>query len=173
MNRLAVVDEVALEIVDERDHIAEHALVHSALHEEVLGAEDFRDLCQDRRTACGADAIGYVADERIGGHAREAVRAPALEPDRQRGNGARLAPVALGYGNKLLQGRQSLLQLVLGCLSAEGAQSAGVGSTDLGEQGVELVRLTAEADDEYAAGVGMRSQGGQYAPRALQIVPQL
>ena len=45
----------------------------------MLGAEDLRDLGQDRRAAGAGDRVGDAAHQRIGGQAGEAVRSSALQ----------------------------------------------------------------------------------------------
>src|SRR4029077_7651485 len=96
-----------------------------------------------------------------------------FEADSERRRGAGLAAVVLGDGHQFLQRSQSLLQLVVGGLSAEGAQARPVRALDFRQQRAELIRLTPETHNENAAGVGVGSQGGQQTPRVRQIITQL
>ena len=171
---LAVVEEVALEVVHERDDVVEHALVGGALHQQMLGAEHFGDLREDRRAAGFGHAICDVTHERIRGDAGEAVGAAALQADRERGERAGLAPVLLRDRAPALRAPRALLRSSSSVACALNARMrAGSMSSDFGEQRVELIRFAAETDDEHAAGVGMHGERGEHAPRVRQIVSEL
>ena len=90
---------------------------------------------------------------------REAVRAAAFEADAELGERARLALVALGDRDQLVDSGEALprsrpprpARLKRGC-------ARGRFGDQLREQPVELVRFAAQAEDQHAAGVGMAAR---------------
>src|SRR6185437_8371035 len=152
----------------------EHPFIDRPFHQQVLGAEDFRNLRENSGATAGAYAVGDIADQRVRGHTGEAVRAAAFQSDRQRRQRTRLPPVAFGNRDQLCQGGKALLGLILGGLCSERPEPPRcVGAADFREELVELIRFAAEADDQDTAGVGVCGERGQHAAGVRQIVAEL
>ncbi len=158
VDRLAVVEEVAFEVIHYGDDAAKHVFTHGALHEQLFSAEDFGDLGEDRRAARGGHSIGHVTHERIRGDARESVGSAALQPDRERREWTGLALIAARDGDELFERCEALLGFVASALRGESTQARLVDAGHRGEQPVELVRFAAEPHDENAACIRVQGE---------------
>ncbi len=172
-HRLAVIEEVGFEVVDHRGDVLEHRAAGGAGHEQPLGAEDLRNLGEDRRAAGVADLVGDPPHQGVGREPREAVRAAALQPHHQVGDRAGDADVPFGDGHQFRHGGQTLLDLVAGLLGGEGPQAFAVQVRGLLQQGGELVALAAQAQDQRAAGIGMGGQGRDHGAGGGEVAAEL
>ena len=83
---LAVADEVILKAVEHVRGGVKDLLVLATVEQDALGAEHLGHLGQHRRAAAGNDHIAHTTDRGVGGNARKAVRAAALEANDQLGS---------------------------------------------------------------------------------------
>ena len=82
-HRLAMRQEVLLEVVDELHGLLEELRCLAAVHENGLGAKHFRHLGKDARSALRHQPVAELTHEGVGGDAREAVAAATLQTDAQ------------------------------------------------------------------------------------------
>ena len=76
-------EEILLEVIDHRDGLVEETLSPTTVHEDSLGTEHLRDLCQHRCAPLSDEPVGELTHEWVGGDARETVGATTLQTDAQ------------------------------------------------------------------------------------------
>jgi hypothetical protein len=170
-DRFAMVGEIALEAVHQADDFAKHARVGGAVHQQLLGAENLRNLGEDRGAARFGHDVAHPPDQRIGGEAGKAVRTAAFDAEHQLGKRRRLALRQAGGLDQRVDQRQPFLDFVLRFLRAERSDIGG--RIDLGQQRLHLVGFATQPDDQHAAGIGMAGQRGEDGARAGKVVAQL
>ena len=176
VHRLAVAQEVVLEVVDDGDDAVEDVARPAARCISSRSAPKISGNLGQHRGAAGAgDAIGDRADERIRGDAAEAVRAAALQadrPDRSSAQGTRC--VALRDLARALRRRAGLLRVSssVACAAKERMRARSAFG-NLAEQLLELIRFAAQAEDQHAAGVRMARERGDQLARAIEIAAEL
>ena len=173
MDGLAVFDEVAPEVVEDRRHAIEHLPARRAIEQQLLGAEHLGDLGQDRGAAGVHAPVRDSPDERIGRDAAQAVGASALESELEVGQRTRLASIRAGHCDEFGNRGETRLQLILHALRRERADPAPFDSVERPEQPVQLVRLATETDDEDAPRIRMARQRRDQAARARKVVAKL
>ena len=142
--------------------------LRGAAGEQVLGAVDLGRLGQHGRAAVAHQHVDGRAERRVGGDAGVAVRAAALQGQRQLAGGDGLAPRLVGARQHLLDAGDAGLDGLLGAagvLDGHGAEVVALDQAVLLLEPRDLEHLAAEADDQRGGQVGM---AGIAPLRALQ-----
>ncbi len=140
-HRLAVTDEIVLEIAHQCDCIVEHRSRRCAIHQNLLGAKDFRNFGQQHLAACSGDGIGHAPDEGVCGQPRQAVRPAAFDPEHEFGERAFAARRIGARRHQLVNERKARRLVILDRLCRERADMCAALHWDQVEQRAELVAL--------------------------------
>ena len=132
--------------------------VARAAGEQMLGAVDLGRLGQHGGAAVAHQHVDGGAERRIGGDAGVAVRAAALERERQLAGGDGLALHVVGARQHLLDAGDAGLDgfpRAAGVLDGHGAEVVALDQAVLVLQARDLEHLAAEADDQRGGEVGV------------------
>jgi hypothetical protein len=159
---------VVLPPLDARDQLFAHFAFHRAAGQQVLGAVDLGRLAQDGGAAVRHQQVHRGAQRRVGADAAVAVRAAALQADGDVRRAAGFALHRIGLRQHLLDQRNAFfhrLACAAGVLDVEDLAGFAFAQAAVGQPGVDLVGLAAQAHHQHAPEVGMGGIAGQ---RALQ-----
>lgn len=130
----------------------------------MLGAIDFRSFREDRSAASGHQAIHGIAQCRVGGDARIAIRATALQPYSEMANADRLTLDAVGFSSSDFTWAIPLAMVLdvppvpwMVKVRSAFATLEALGS----EQVRNLVGLAAKTDQQHCREVGMYGVSAQ------------
>jgi hypothetical protein len=98
---------------------------------------------------------------------------PHLRPTTRSETGIGSRRSCSAIGDQGLDGGQTVFQLVLDHLGREAAQAFAVDVRGRLQQGLQLVVLAAQAQDQHAAGVGVGGQARDQAAGVAEVVAQL
>ena len=167
-------EEVVLEIVDERDGLLEQLGRLATVHEDGLGTKHLGHLGEHARAALCHEPVAELAYERIGGDAREAVAAAALETYAQLRYRYVLSLVVLGDGIELAQYLHGCLYLVaLHFLRDEEPDAVLVVVAQCLHEGIGLIVLAAQSQDEHGASIRMEHNVAQHLASVLMVAREL
>ncbi len=170
---LAVALEVFLEIIDEGHRLIEEGLIFTAVHEQGLRTEHFRYLREDGGAAHGDESVGEAADSGVCGDAGESVGAAALHADHQLAAADGLPLCLARVFCQLLHDFDAVCDFIVGFLRYQETDTFRIVFTDIVLQYVNVAVLTAQAQHQHAAGIGMVDEIGEDLTCMLLIVAHL
>ena len=154
--------------LDALDQLVRHIGSHCASGQQVLRAIDFGRFRQDGAAAVGNQHVDCYAEGRIGADAAVAVRATALQADRDVRRVAGLAPALIGQRQQFPDQRHALFNR-LACsatvLDIEHLEAVAFLQAAACQPGVDLVGLASQSYHQHRREVGVRRIARQ---RALQ-----
>ena len=166
---LVVAAEVGAEAVDHVDGVRGDVVAGRAVEQHLLGAEHLGHLGQQHGAARAREAVGDLADQRVGGDARKPSLPPHFIPriSSGAGIGSRFALAGVVRPACATRARPSSTSSPTSW-ALKYSTRVGLDRADLLEQQLHLVVLAAEPQDQHAARVGVADQAGQHPLRVAR-----
>ena len=167
--RLAMRQEVVLEVIDHGNGLIKERLCFATVHENRLSTKHLGYLCEYRRTALGNEPIREFAYQRISGDARETIGTATLQTNAQLRYGYLFALILFGDIVEFAENLHTSLHLVVDFLGDEEFDTVFVIVAKHGHEVIGLVVLATQTQYEHGTGIGMQTDIAKHLSGVLMI----
>ena len=172
-NALAVIKEILTEILDHTGSLIKGILAVTAAENDLLSAEDLRNLAHQHRAAIAIQLICYHSHQGIGSNTAVAVTAAAFNRNPQFGNRNIGADILCHHCFNLVDNSTSLCDLIGAVLQIQKTHALGIHFTEERNKIGKLIIFTAQSQNQHAAGVWMTNQSPKDLPGGFMVATQL
>ncbi len=173
VDRLIVSDKVLFEVVHHSDGFFKRGLIAAVAHQDLLGTKHLRHLGQHGSAAVTDHVVREAAQHRVGGDAREAIGAAALETKLQLAQLARFAFIVTHRVIELVHMLKARFHFVFLVLADHKVDAVRVEITQRFAEHINLVVLTAETNHQHRTRVRVAHHVLQHSAGVDVIVPKL